>query len=107
MANKSRDVVKIIFQNLWKSLQPRQIRGTYIGEDYFGNKFYEIAANPSIGKRKSSRWFEPKTKEDFEQEVTAEWEAWLRGRRLLLILRLKLFIKCNANILHKLKIHYF
>lgn len=52
-----------------------------MGEDYFGNKYYEIPANPSIGKRKASRWFEPADKEAFDQERTAEWDAWLRGRR--------------------------
>lgn len=55
--------------------------GTYVGEDYFGNKYYEIPPNPSIGKRKASRWFTPVDKEDFEQERTAEWDAWLRFRR--------------------------
>lgn len=76
-----RDIIKIIFQNFFKSLRPRQFRGNYIGEDYFGNKYFEIPANPSIGKRKPSRWFEPTNKEAFDQELTAEWEAWLRGRR--------------------------
>lgn len=52
-----------------------------MGEDYFGNKYYEIPANPSIGKRKPSRWFEPSQKDAFDQERTAEWDAWLRGRR--------------------------
>uniref|UniRef100_A0A1A9ZDD4 NADH dehydrogenase [ubiquinone] 1 alpha subcomplex assembly factor 2 n=1 Tax=Glossina pallidipes TaxID=7398 RepID=A0A1A9ZDD4_GLOPL len=82
MADKpKRDLIKIIFQNFFKSLRPKQFRGNYIGEDYFGNKYYEIPANPSIGKRKPSRWFEPADKEAFDQELTAEWEAWLRGRR--------------------------
>ena len=54
-----------------------------MGEDYYGNKYFEIAANPSIGKRKPERWFEPsgEDKEIFDQERTAEWESWLRGRR--------------------------
>lgn len=52
-----------------------------MGEDHFGNKFFEIPPDPSVGRRKSSRWFEPKEKEDFEQEMPAEWDAWLRGRR--------------------------
>ncbi|XP_075153009.1 NADH dehydrogenase [ubiquinone] 1 alpha subcomplex assembly factor 2 [Haematobia irritans] len=77
----TRDIFKIIFQNFFKSFRPRQIRGNYVGEDYFGNKYYEIPPNPSIGKRKASRWFEPADKEAFDQELTAEWEAWLRGRR--------------------------
>lgn len=35
----------------------------------------------SRGKSKTSRWFEPPEEENHEQEITAEWEAWLRGRR--------------------------
>lgn len=82
MANKpTRDVLGIIWQNFWRSLRPRQIRGNLIGEDYFGNKYYEIPANPAIGKRKASRWFEPTDKDAFDQELTAEWDSWLRGRR--------------------------
>lgn len=76
-----RDIIKIIFQNLFKSLRPRQFRGNLIGEDYHGNKFYEIPADPANGRRKTARYFEPKVKADFEQEMTAEWESWLRGRR--------------------------
>ncbi|XP_055381801.1 NADH dehydrogenase [ubiquinone] 1 alpha subcomplex assembly factor 2 [Condylostylus longicornis] len=78
----SRDLIKIVLTNFLKSFRPRQIRGNLIGEDYFGNKYYEIPANPAIGKRKPSRWFEPVDKESFDNEITAEWEAWLRGRRV-------------------------
>ncbi|XP_055904429.1 NADH dehydrogenase [ubiquinone] 1 alpha subcomplex assembly factor 2 [Eupeodes corollae] len=81
MAKPTRDILKIIFQNFFNSFKPRQISGNYMGEDYFGNKYFEIPANPSIGKRKPSRWFEPADKEAFDQEMTAEWEAWLRFRR--------------------------
>lgn len=77
----SRSILNMIFTNFWKSFRPRQITGNYMGDDYFGNKYYEIPANPSIGKRKASRWFEPVNKIDFDQERTAEWDAWLRGRR--------------------------
>lgn len=76
-----RDLLKIIFQNFINSFRPRQIRGNFMGEDYFGNKYYEIPADPSTGKRNPSRWFEPPDKEAFDQELTAEWEAWLRYRR--------------------------
>lgn len=76
-----RDILKIIFQNFINSFRPRQIRGNFMGEDYYGNKYYEIPANPRSGKRNPSRWFEPKDKEAFDQELTAEWEAWLRYRR--------------------------
>jgi NADH dehydrogenase [ubiquinone] 1 alpha subcomplex assembly factor 2 len=78
---QGRSILAMIFRNFIQSLRPRKIRGDLVGTDYFGNKYYEIPANPQIGKRKSSRWFEPKVKDDFEQEIPAEWEAWLRGRR--------------------------
>jgi len=77
----ARHVWRIVLTNFLNSLRPRQIRGTFMGEDYFGNKYYEIGANPSIGKRRASRWFEPSDKDAFDQELPAEWEAWLRNRR--------------------------
>ena len=82
--NKSRSLMKILFQNFVNSFKIRQIKGDFKGEDYFGNKYYEIPASAARGKAKTSRWFEPPEKENHEQEVTAEWEAWLRGRRLIL-----------------------
>lgn len=82
MAKPPRSILKGIFTNFLNSLRPRQIRGNLMGEDYHGNKYFEIAANPSIGKRKAERWFEPSGDKDaFDREITAEWEAWLRGRR--------------------------
>ncbi|XP_055597457.1 NADH dehydrogenase [ubiquinone] 1 alpha subcomplex assembly factor 2 [Uranotaenia lowii] len=77
----SRSLMKILFSNFLNSLKPRQMKGNFVGEDYFGNKYYEIPANPSLGQRRDQRWFEPTEKEAYNQEVTAEWEAWLRGRR--------------------------
>lgn len=55
-----------------------------MGTDYFGNKYFEIPAQPQIGKRRAERWFEPSEKRDenFDRELTAEWESWLRHRRL-------------------------
>ncbi|XP_067015871.1 NADH dehydrogenase [ubiquinone] 1 alpha subcomplex assembly factor 2 isoform X1 [Anabrus simplex] len=81
MAQEGRSILAMIFRNFIQSLKPRQIIGTPVGKDYFGNKYFEIAADPRIGKRKPSRWFEPTEKDNFEQEIPAEWEAWLRGRR--------------------------
>lgn len=81
MSSKGRPLIKIIFQNFIKSFRPRQMKGNLIGEDYFGNKFYEIPADASRGKSKTSRWFEPVEKDNHMQEMTAEWESWLRGRR--------------------------
>ncbi|XP_044259578.1 NADH dehydrogenase [ubiquinone] 1 alpha subcomplex assembly factor 2 [Tribolium madens] len=77
----ARSIWKAVLTNFINSLRPRQIRGNLVGSDYFGNKYYEIPADPSIGKRKASRWFEPQKKDDFQQEMPAEWESWLRGRR--------------------------
>lgn len=57
------------------------MKGNLKGEDYFGNKYYEIPADPSGGRAKTARWFEPVDKENHEQEMTAEWASWLRGRR--------------------------
>ncbi|KAJ8897028.1 hypothetical protein PR048_002374 [Dryococelus australis] len=38
-------------------------------------------SSPPGGNRRRERWFTPKEKDNFEQEIPAEWEAWLRGRR--------------------------
>lgn len=83
MSNKGRPILKILFQNFINSFRPRQLRGDLKGEDYFGNKYYEIPADPTKGKRKPSRWFVPAEKSDVDHghEMTAEWESWLRGRR--------------------------
>lgn len=77
----SRSIWAMVIRNFLNSIKPRQFRGNLMGKDYFGNKYFEIPANPSIGKRKASRWFDPPKKDDFMQEMPAEWEAWLRGRR--------------------------
>uniref|UniRef100_A0A1Q3FLC0 Putative mimitin mitochondrial n=2 Tax=Culex tarsalis TaxID=7177 RepID=A0A1Q3FLC0_CULTA len=77
----TRSLMKILFQTFMNSLKPRQLKGNLVGEDYFGNKYFEIPANPSLGQTRNQRWFEPTEKEAYNQEVTAEWEAWLRGRR--------------------------
>lgn len=81
MASKGRPVLKILFKTFIDSFRIRQIKGDFKGEDYFGNKFYEIPKDLSKGKSKASRWFEPPEKENHEQEMTAEWASWLRGRR--------------------------
>lgn len=95
----SRSILATIFRNFVNSLRPRQLQGTLVGRDYFGNRYitinyldflivlfnsdryYEIPPNPSLGKRRSNRWFVPVEKENFQQDMPAEWEAWLRGRR--------------------------
>lgn len=51
------------------------------GKDYIGNTYFEIPANPSEGKRKPSRWYDPPKGQDFQNPIPAEWESWLRMRR--------------------------
>lgn len=81
MASNGRPLMKILFQTFIDSFRIRKIRGDFKGEDYFGNKFYEIPKDLARGKSKTSRWFEPPEKENHEQEMAAEWASWLRGRR--------------------------
>lgn len=76
-----RDLLLNIWRNFVKSIRPRQFNGRYMGSDLFDNKYYEIPADPANGRRKAARYFEPKIKDDFESEKSAEWESWLRGRR--------------------------
>ena len=77
---KERGVLKIIWNSFVSSLKPRFARRKLIGEDYFGTKYYEEDIRYSARKR-PPRYFIPVNKEDFEQELPAEWEAWLRYRR--------------------------
>lgn len=56
------------------------------GKDYIGNSYFEIPAEPSAGKRKPTRWYNPPKGQDFQDPIPAEWEAWLRMRRYLLLL---------------------
>lgn len=83
MSRANKTFITIIFQNFLKSLRPRQRIGNLMGEDYLGNKYYEIPPQPQIGKRRAERWFEPSGNMDknFDNELTAEWESWLRHRR--------------------------
>lgn len=78
----TRNLLQILFKTFVNSLKPRKFSGDFRGIDYYGNKYYEIPADPSVGRRKASRWFEPEGGEkNFDSPLPAEWEAWLRGRR--------------------------
>lgn len=95
MANRDgRSVLLFVWRNFINSLKPRQRTGNYVGDDYLGNKYFEIPAQPQIGKRRPERWFVPsgKLSDGYNQEVTAEWEAWLRHRRYV-----RTFTFFNAN----------
>lgn len=63
-----------------------------IGEDMFGNRYYEIPADPQRGRRRPRRWFTNEQSghhdirdtskiEGHDREMPAEWESWLRFRR--------------------------
>ncbi|XP_068626776.1 NADH dehydrogenase [ubiquinone] 1 alpha subcomplex assembly factor 2 isoform X2 [Battus philenor] len=76
-----RHVWRIVLQNFINSFRPRQIKGNHIGKDYIGNIYFEIPADPSRGKRRPSRWYDPPKGHDFENPIPPEWESWLRYRR--------------------------
>ncbi|KAI5706380.1 hypothetical protein M8J75_007584 [Diaphorina citri] len=46
-----------------------------------GTKYFEVPADPQRGVRRPHRSFEPSVADKFDQNLPAEWEAWLRGRR--------------------------
>ncbi|VVC95180.1 unnamed protein product [Leptidea sinapis] len=81
MPGEHRYVWRIAFKNFIDSLKPRPIQGNKIGKDYIGNKYYEIPADPSRGKRRTTRWYDPAKGLDFQDKIPSEWEAWLRMRR--------------------------
>ncbi|CAG0921721.1 unnamed protein product [Notodromas monacha] len=77
-----RNIFKIFWNNFTKSIRPRQVySGDSVGKDRFGNEYFEIPADPSSARRLPRRWFKPRTDFNFEAEMPAEWEAWLRFRR--------------------------
>ncbi|XP_018327880.1 NADH dehydrogenase [ubiquinone] 1 alpha subcomplex assembly factor 2 [Agrilus planipennis] len=75
-----RSIITMIITNFVNSLKPKKTSGNFKGIDYMGNNYYEIPADPSIGKRQDKRWFVPQNSENFE-DVPPEWDSWLRGRR--------------------------
>lgn len=77
----ARSIWGTVLKNFINSLKPRQIRGNFKGADYLGNKYYEIPVSASSARSRPSRWFEPPNEDDFDNEMPAEWESWLRGRR--------------------------
>lgn len=83
MSGPTRSAWGTVFNNFIKSFRTinRQHKGDYKGQDNFGNKYYEIPADPQRGRRKTARWFEPSVKDTYDQEISGEWESWLRNRR--------------------------
>ena len=80
MAVKERGLFRIIFKAFFDSLTPNNRKPVLMGVDYLGTKYYEVPKIKSI-HNKINRYFVPIVKENFEQEIPAEWEAWLRNRR--------------------------
>ncbi|CAM1300056.1 Uncharacterised protein g2600 [Pycnogonum litorale] len=76
-----RDVLKVIWQNFVRSLSKPKFTANKIGEDKFGNTYFEIPADPSRGKRFPRRWFQTVDQENYLQEIPVEWEAWIRNKR--------------------------
>lgn len=74
---KERRLILEVFRNFVASFKPRMSRRKLMGEDYLGTKYYE---DPEA-KAQKGRTFVPKDEENFEQELPAEWESWLRYRR--------------------------
>lgn len=73
----------MIFKEFVRSITPKSIKHKCVGIDYNGTKYFEITQEIKSIHKKPNRYFIPVNKEDFEQEMPAEWEAWLRGRRKL------------------------
>lgn len=80
MAKKERDIFKIIWKHFVASITPRA-KPKLMGEDYYGTRYFETPLHPGSRHNRPSRYFEPVTKDNFEAEIPAEWEAWLRHRR--------------------------
>mgnify|MGYP001257836468 FL=1 len=110
-APKSRGMLQYVFKHFMESFKvgKRQQLGSIMGkvslflfnqvrrlmqfQDPYGNSYYELPAQPQLGKRRPTRWYNTKdvSKGDaesgpsetwggFDQELPAEWESWLRHR---------------------------
>ncbi|XP_015597700.1 NADH dehydrogenase [ubiquinone] 1 alpha subcomplex assembly factor 2 [Cephus cinctus] len=78
---RSRGVFEIIFKNFVNSIKPEVRPRKFMGEDYFGTKYYERPRASVSTRMRAERFFVPVVKEDHEQEIPPEWMAWLRFRR--------------------------
>lgn len=76
-----RSVWRDLFSSFVKSLKFRSFKTVMVGEDHAGNKYYEAPLDIQSNKKYPKRWYEPKENADWQQDLPAEWEAWLRGRR--------------------------
>jgi len=92
-APKSRGMFQYVFKHFldsFKTLKRKQV-GDMKGTDPYGNIYYEIPAQPQLGKRRPTRWYTISEKDTpgrgleqskgFDTDLPAEWESWLRFRR--------------------------
>ncbi|CAL1262315.1 unnamed protein product [Larinioides sclopetarius] len=79
--SQGRSVWRMIITNFVKSFKLLPPEGKLVGQDHLGNKYYQASQNPHSMRKAGNRWFEPKVEGDWQQNLPAEWEAWLRGRR--------------------------
>lgn len=75
--SKERGLVRQVWKTFIASLMPRTARRKLVGEDYYGTKYYQDPEANGV----RGRSFVPVNKDNFQQELPAEWEAWLRYRR--------------------------
>ncbi|XP_011502261.1 PREDICTED: mimitin, mitochondrial [Ceratosolen solmsi marchali] len=80
MVRKEKGLFRMMFYEFIEYIKPNFPKTTCVGTDHFGTKYYETINSKSTMK-KIRRYFTPLNKTDFEQELPAEWEAWLRYRR--------------------------
>ena len=81
MSRKERGVFQLIWKSFFASLKPNFTRTKLMGEDFYGTKYYEVPVASNSSRKKPSRYFVPVNEDNHEQELPAEWEAWLRYRR--------------------------
>ncbi|XP_051171375.1 NADH dehydrogenase [ubiquinone] 1 alpha subcomplex assembly factor 2 [Leptopilina boulardi] len=80
MSRREQNVLRMIWRDFISSIFVRAEKPKLMGEDFYGTKYFETPPRRGSSKR-PARHFEPVNKDDHEQEIPAEWEAWLRYRR--------------------------
>ncbi|XP_035224691.1 NADH dehydrogenase [ubiquinone] 1 alpha subcomplex assembly factor 2-like [Stegodyphus dumicola] len=78
--SSGRSVWRTIASNFFQSLRVPFQKQIHVGEDHYGNKYFESPPRKGGLRKTPTRWFVPKEKDDWQQSLPAEWEAWLRGR---------------------------
>eukprot|EP00088_Acartia_fossae_P043939 TRINITY_DN4651_c0_g1_i1.p1 TRINITY_DN4651_c0_g1~~TRINITY_DN4651_c0_g1_i1.p1 ORF type:complete len:185 (+),score=46.09 TRINITY_DN4651_c0_g1_i1:45-599(+) len=94
-APKSRGMIRYVVKSFLDSFKiaKREKVGEIIGRDPYGNIYYELPAQPQLGKRRPTRWYTAADKKNerdalnkevwagFDSDLPSEWESWLRFRR--------------------------